>query len=277
MQPEVFKITTIPIDIRVNPAKTVAEWRVVFFVVTAVAVGLWFLSVLQDLYAFRSGTWQPESRIWLLDVDVEVSVFTWVSILAFYSVAIVLAYIGLCLDTARARNRAFWIGLSLVFLALSLDEHSGIHEKLSGLIAAYVQGSGLLHFAWAAPAGILSLLGLAAVLPLIRALPARVFAMMLVSALVFLCGAVVLEMIGGAIAEGAGIASRAYRVETNLEEMAELGGLLLFLYALMLFIETASPAGRGPGTAGTRGAADPGDQGSGRADGAPASRANSAS
>jgi hypothetical protein len=274
MQPEVFKIATVPLDIRVNPAKTLLKWRVVLFVVTAVAVGLWFLSVLQDLYAFRSGTWQPQGRIWLLDVDVEVSVFTWVSILAFYSVAIVLAYIGLCLDTARPRNRAFWIGLSLVFLALSLDEHSGIHEKLSGLIAAYVQGSGLLHFAWAAPAGILSLLGLAAVVPFIRALPGRVFALMLVSALVFLCGAVVLEMIGGAIAESAGIASRAYRVATNLEEMAELGGLLLFMYALMLFIETASPAGRGPGT---RSAADPGNQGSGGADGAPASRANSAS
>ncbi|MER8923843.1 hypothetical protein [Mesorhizobium sp. M0802] len=77
---------------------------------------------------------------------------------------------------------------------------------------------------WAAPAGIISLLGLAAFIPFLRSLPLRLTVLMLLSAALFLGGAVGLQMVGGKIAEAEGTEVFWYRVETNLEEALELAG-----------------------------------------------------
>src|SRR5690606_4096585 len=61
-----------------------------------------------------------------------------------------------------------------------------------------------------------------------------------VSAIVFLSGAGVVEMIGGAIAEAEGGESSRYRLMANIEEGAELAGVRIFSYALVAYRQLPS-------------------------------------
>lgn len=205
------------------------EWRQWLVIVAGFSFLLLCASVLQDvLFVGRDKT----SKIWMLDVDVEQSIFTWVSVLAFFFAAQLLFWIGREKFATGDRFRWHWCFLAAVFLMLSLDEFSSLHEKVSAVLARQFDNTGVFYFAWAAPAGVLSLLGLAAFIPFIRSFPPRHGRLLLLSALIFLFGAVGMEMIGGAIAESYGLGSMSYRLATTVEEGAELAGVLLFIYVL---------------------------------------------
>lgn len=201
---------------------------------------VWLASLLQDLILHFGTSPDHSSKIWLLDVDFERSVFTWISVLALFVAASILFQISREALVEKSRFRWHWCFLALIFFALSFDEFSSIHEKVSALLAARLSHTGLFYFAWAAPAGLLSLLGLAIFVPFIRSFPPRLAVLLVVSAIVFLSGAVVMEMIGGAIAEAEGVESIRYRLMANIEEGAELAGVLIFIYALLAYRELPS-------------------------------------
>jgi hypothetical protein len=100
-----------------------------------------------------------------------------------------------------------------------------------------MEHTGLMYFAWAAPAGIFSLIGLAAFIPFIRSFPLTLSGLLVLSALIFLGGAVGFEMIGGSVAEVEGIESFRYRILTNLEEGLEMAGILVFIYVLLCHLK----------------------------------------
>jgi hypothetical protein len=224
-----------------------ARWRYCLAVVVLFASAVLFVGLLQDVLLL-GGIIPKSSKIWLLDVDVEQSVFTWISVLAFFFAAQLLFQLG---REAIAWNSGFkwhWLFLAALFLLLSLDEFSGIHEKISAGLASQFDNTGLFYFAWAAPAGLLALLGLAAFIPFIRSFPPRLAMLLMLSAAIFLFGAVGMEMVGGAMAEAAGVESPTYRLATNLEEAAELSGVLLFIYVLLAYRETTNDGKNRPVT-----------------------------
>ena len=120
---------------------------------------------------------------------------------------------------------------------MSFDEFGGIHERLSAAIGARFHPTGLLHFAWAAPAGVVALIGFAFFVPFILSFPKRLGILMVLSAVIFLGGSVGLEMVGGKIEEAAGLNNLLYRAESNLEEGMELLGVLLFIYVMLRYRE----------------------------------------
>lgn len=215
-----------------------------FLLAYSAAFVLWVASVAQDVYAFTRPEGVVPERIWLLDVDVEGGMFTWVSILAFFTASILLMYTGRYVEDLRWR-RLFWYFLAFLFLILSLDDHSAIHEKASGVIGGYTGTEGVFAFAWAVPAGLLAIAGLIAFLPFLHSLPDRIGNLMTVAAIVFLTGAVGLEIVGGQLAAEHGIMSPQYRLEVNLEEMLEFSGVMLFIYAILLFVDAKHDAGGG--------------------------------
>lgn len=206
----------------------------VLLAVCGVSLALLLASVLQDVMLYAGPHPDLSAKIWLLDVDTEASVFTWISIVSLFSAAWLLFAAGRDAAARGDRFRWHWHVLAALFLLVSFDEFSGIHEKLSAALAGRFANTGLLYFAWAAPAGIISLAGLAAFVPFLRSLPPMVGATMIASAALFLGGAVGVEMLGGSVAEAAGIESLRYRLLANLEEGLELAGTLLFIHALML-------------------------------------------
>ncbi|WP_159590635.1 hypothetical protein [Chelativorans xinjiangense] len=177
------------------------------------------------------------NKVWLLDVDSEQSAFTWLSVVATFSVAWILFAAGGDAAMRGSRFKWHWYFLAALFLLLSFDEFATVHEKISAVLTSKFHNTGLLYFAWAAPAGVISLLGLTAFIPLIRSFAPRLAILMVLSAVLFLGGAVGFEMVGGSIAEAEGTESFRYRMLTNIEEGLEMAGVLTFAYVLLSYME----------------------------------------
>jgi len=213
----------------------------IFLLSCVVAALLLFGSLAQDLILLSGTSAASSDKIWLLDVDSEVSAFTWLSVVTTFAAAWLLFGIAAAASTRRSRFKWHWYFLSALFLLVSFDEFAGIHEKISSALASRIDNTGLLYFAWAAPAGVLSLLGLAAFVPFIRSFPPRLALLLVLSAVAFLGGAVGVEMIGGSVAELEGMQTIRYRMLTNLEEGLEIAGVLIFIYVLLSYQESRDP------------------------------------
>ncbi len=173
-------------------------------------------------------------RGFLLDAEANVPTFFAFSLLVFC--AVLLALIGACAFLARHRERFHWTLLGALFFLVGFDEAARLHEKLNEPVRAALGGSGMAHFPWVIPAG-----GLVAVLallylPLLRGLPAPIGPLFVLSAALFVGGALGVEMLGAAYAEKHGIQAFGYRLLTTVEESLEMLGVTVFAYALMRFL-----------------------------------------
>lgn len=211
-----------------------SPWRTSFLWVCLLAFALVSASIAQDLIAYGRSVIDTSSKIWLLDVGLEQSLFTWLSVTALFFAAFLFLTCGRAVAAHGGRLRWHWYFLAAIFLLLSLDDSISIHEKISEILESRIENTGLLHFAWAAPAGLISLGGLIAFIPFIRSFPPRLAMLLGLSAIVFLAGAVGLEMVGGSVAEVDG-ASLRYRMLTNIEEALELTGVMMLIYALLSY------------------------------------------
>ena len=165
---------------------------------------------------------------------------------SFFSALLLLISSGLLLIAAQkaktAREKMLpWAFLSAVFLFLSIDEIASIHEKLDALIDHYTPTSGLFHYAWVAPYGA-AVLGLAAVLARwFFNLAIKTRTLFFLAGVCFVGGALGVEIISGFYY--AGIETNGADVKTffgdllaTLEELAEMIGVAIFIYALLLHL-----------------------------------------
>jgi hypothetical protein len=102
--------------------------------------------------------------------------------------------------------------------------------------------SPLLHFAWVALAvPLLAILALWC-LPMMWRLPRATFWGLVAAALLFVGGAVGLEMIAGLVIAWAGEASIAYRVVYTLEDTFEMLGCAVFILVVLRHIRGQAPS-----------------------------------
>lgn len=226
---------------RLIRALATGDWRACLAVVSVVAAILIAASVLQDLRLYLLLGGDISSKIWLLDPDSEESISTWLSILLAFYVALITYRCGADAMRSGARFGTHWFILSALFILVAFDDFAGLHEKMSSLLSNRSGPAGIFYNAWALPAGIISLAGLALFTPFVLSFAWRIALLMLLSAALFLGGAVGLEMIGGSVYEAMGPENLRYRALTNTEEALELAGLLLFTYAVLLQRETGGP------------------------------------
>lgn len=126
-----------------------------------------------------------------------------------------------------------WALLSVVFVALSLDEAVGLHENLCRSDWGF-RPDGFLAFWWVVPAGLLLVpFGLLYVRFLLR-LPRRTLLLFLLSAGIYVGGAVGLEMISAKFYSVSGRRDTfGYLSAMVLEESMEMFGIVLFCHALL--------------------------------------------
>lgn len=125
-----------------------------------------------------------------------------------------------------------WLGLGVVFFLLAFDEAASVHEKLAPLLRDY-GASGFFHFAWVIPAGVLVLVLAAFYLRWLLALPRDSAKLMVLSAALYVGGALLVEMPEGAYAEIHGQNTFLFHLLTVVEETFEMMGLSVFCYALL--------------------------------------------
>jgi len=130
---------------------------------------------------------------------------------------------------AGAPWRRHWWALAIGFGYASLDEAAELHEQLGG----HLDLGGALYFDWVVPAiAILALLA-AVFLPFVRALPSPVRRRLVVAGVIYVGGALVMELPLGWWTERAGPDSFGYAMIDWVEETLEMIGASLGLIALV--------------------------------------------
>jgi hypothetical protein len=134
--------------------------------------------------------------------------------------------------------RYCWMLLALVFLFLALDEGVALHETLMRFFRRHLHTDGVFHFAWVIPYGLATILLGFLTWPWFQKLDARTRWLFGASAVLFVAGAIGMEMVNGRYLESINLVEDlTYHSMIMLEESLEMGGLILFSYSLLDFIE----------------------------------------
>lgn len=176
--------------------------------------------------------------------------------------------IGTLRSAEVSRDRANWRFLAFIFVFLAVDEFVSIHEYLITPMQAVAEAldlrSGYLYFAWFIPYSAALIVAAAVLIPFFFRLPVRTRGYFLFAGIIFVSGAVGMEMIGGNywVSQGWSIdmgedVNLQYAMIVTIEELLEMIGIVLFIQGLAdyyfernpfsLVIHTRSRVARHPG------------------------------
>lgn len=166
------------------------------------------------------------------DLGLEPSVPALFSTFLLAACAVMLAVNGRATPRGAPGRGGWWL-LAIVFVALAIDETVMIHEMADDTLHRVLGTSGVLYFAWVIPGALFTLAVALASLRLLIALDARTRALFLLAGVVFVGGAIGMELIAGVVVEASGPESVGHMIEQGIEETMEMSGSILFLYALL--------------------------------------------
>jgi hypothetical protein len=184
-------------------------------------------------YYFNQGS--VYGLVGLFDFDTERNIPTLYSSIALLFSSILLSLIAFKHKKLELPYIA-WFGLSLIFLFLSIDETSSIHERLSTPTREQFGTSGVLYFAWVVPYGLASLIFIIAYTKFLFKLPKRIMVLFLISGFIFVLGAIGFELIGGRYQGLYGSENILYSIITTCEELLEMLGIAIFIYTLLTYM-----------------------------------------
>lgn len=222
------------IDLRLEPRK-------VAWTLSGVILGLDAAYIITQFPVRVLGWSHRNILIAAFDLNREYNLPTLYSVAALLLCALMLAMTA---QGERRRSRPFagWAGLSLAFAFLALDEMLVLHEKLNEpLRSALNTSGGVFHYAWVLPYAVMTAAFAAVYLPFLLRLPARTRNLFVLAGAIFVAGAAGCEMIGSLLLKDAPPKSVAMGLEILLEETLEMGGVVLFLYALLSHMRAELP------------------------------------
>lgn len=176
----------------------------------------------------------------LFYVDMEKNIPTFFSVLLLIFSSLLLAIITLINRKKRTVHVLKWAILSSGFMYLAYDEAFQVHEKLIKPIRILLGGDnlGVFYFAWVIPGIALVLVLALFFLRFMLHLPTKTRLSFLVAVILFIGGAIGVELIGGRYAELNGTQNLMYSmIIVTIEESLEMGGLIVFIWALLRYCD----------------------------------------
>ena len=205
-----------------------------FTVLLLLSTALTLVSLLFHLYNLRA----PESAeldelLTLMSVNRETSLPSWFSSKILFIAALLLGFFYLRTRRARFPGSRMWLGLSLIFLYLSVDEALFIHERVAGIFSRAFGLSGILYYAWVLPFSVLVLIFLAFYAPFFLRLPGRTRNLIALAGTLYLGGALGAEVVAALMDQSGNRETLAFIGIFTLEEWLEMTGISLFIFALL--------------------------------------------
>lgn len=205
-------------------------------VLLAVVVALILLSIVGQVSKYFFGHPKLKEFVPTFYVDYESNVPTWYSSIALLLCSAILAGITVVKWRAQDAFRHAWAFLSILFLALSIDEVAGIHEMPIESLRKTLGVSGLLYYTWVIPGAVfVGSVGLILAKFLFN-LPKRTRNLMLLAGVVFVGGAICVEMVSGLHASQFGEENFGYSMIITVEELCEMLGVVIFIHALVDYV-----------------------------------------
>ncbi|NES94417.1 MAG: hypothetical protein F6K32_04175 [Desertifilum sp. SIO1I2] len=207
-----------------------------FFIFTIVGLGCAHLGGQFTKYILGYGS--LKGLIPLFDLDREANIPSLYSGLALLLCGVVLSMIAIVKKQQRDRYCRHWQGLAIIFAYLGVDEMAEIHELTGKPLRDLFNATGIFYFTWV----ILGFALVAAFILVYRkftfALPPQTRKRFILAACLYLAGALGTELIGGYIAYTSEKQSLLYAMFVAVEEVLEMSGIAIFLYALLTYLRS---------------------------------------
>ena len=173
----------------------------------------------------------------LFNLDRELNFPTWYSALMLGFCSLLLKIISAGKKQQSDRFTKDWQLLSLIFLFLAIDEVLSIHEIL--IIPEVSEALNLpwfLHSMWVIPGTLFVIWFFRRFSKFIRHLSPKDFKHFFLAALFYIGGALFMEMVGSYVAEAQGQQNLVYALIATVEEIMEMTGTIIFIYALLDYL-----------------------------------------
>jgi hypothetical protein len=172
----------------------------------------------------------------LLSVNAELTIPTWFSVSILLTASALLAVIAAAKRAGKDSYTPYWFGLALGFLYLSVDEGAAIHEIFGDPLQRAFHTGGYLAFGWQIVAVPVVLLFSLLYLRFLFHLPPRIRHLVLVSAALYVSGAVIWDAIGAHLWDSSGGITLTYLAFGTGEELCEMLGVTVFIYTWLLYL-----------------------------------------
>ena len=169
--------------------------------------------------------------------SIEASIPTYFSIFLLTVASVLLALIAYSKYTNEDRFRFLWSLLAIIFLYLAIDESAEIHEMFTNPLRDAFDLSGFLFFSWVIVGVIfVAIVGIIYIRFLLY-LPRRMAKLMILSAVIYVSGAIILESISANIWDMNDEPTLIFWIVGSIEEFFEMSGVILFIYTLLIYLE----------------------------------------
>jgi hypothetical protein len=197
------------------------------------------MHVAQLLVYFYVGDPDVFDFVEMIDFDYEANLPSLYSSLAIFFCAVLLWLIALDKRGTGADFRHHWLGLAVIFTFLGVDEAVALHEEVGDLVeeSGWFEATGYLYFAWVVPYGILLLLFAITYLRFVIALPTKTMWTFVLAGLLFVGGAIGIEVVSAREADLHSSETVYYSVLYTLEELCEMIAIVIFSYGLLRYVE----------------------------------------
>lgn len=196
-----------------------------------------------QLFKHWTGHDYVRGLIKLFHLDEERNVPTLFSTLLLLTAAALLIWIRRQAKLQGSRDVGKWTVLAIGFVYIAIDEFGHIHEQLilPGRELLGDGAPGIFHYAWVVPATAI-VLGLTVYfLGFLLRLPAPTRLGFIVGGVLFVGGAIGFEMLEGRHDKLYGEHNLTYMVYVTIEETLEMVGVIVFIHALLHYIDQHVP------------------------------------
>lgn len=202
----------------------------------AAIIAVLFTANLASLaHAYKFGG----SGIDLFNFDNEASLPSYYSSVSLLFSSVLLAFIATSAKYRGRQYHRYWQSLAIIFAYLSIDEALSIHEKL-GHVGIGLDGFKSIHYVWVIPYGLVTISLAICYIHLLVSLSRRIRFLIIAAGFIYVAGAIGCEIVGGYYAYLNGDDNIIFMLITTAEELLEMIGIAIFIYALTLHI-AASP------------------------------------
>ncbi len=198
-----------------------------------------FLTVMHViLQIFR--LWGGHDEVWglthMFNFDEEYNIPTVFSFLLFCIISYLAGVISYITEKNKGPYVLQWMGISLIFAFLGLDEIISLHEQWEVVLHVSLHTTGILRYIWQLPYVIFFMFIMAAYVPFWKNLKSSIRHAMTWSAVAYLMGVIVFETLGGWYFSNHGERNIIYMSFATAEEIMEMLGLTIFIYALLEYL-----------------------------------------
>ncbi|MEX0653150.1 MAG: hypothetical protein WD534_07860 [Phycisphaeraceae bacterium] len=193
--------------------------------------------VSQAVFIWRPGLPGADTLVDLFWVNHEQTVWTWASSVLELGCAVLLAVIWASQRRRDPWFARYWLGLAVLFLAMSVDDVAMFHER-SERALTWLETTGVFYFKWTLLALPFVLVVGLIYLRFLLKLPGWVRWRIVLAGGLFVGGAVGLEMVNSHIGYHQG-ESPLYQANTLVEECVEQAGLIVFIHVLLRYLAAA--------------------------------------